>query len=163
MKYWPLYSCSVKPELLVFHIMCKLFSVQYSCSKMYLIQTASCVLSAICVFPCCEAMTLYSLISSLWYRMINCVICHMQCWLCCLHCLQCALSPVVTLWMDHFGWQRLSHLPRPSLPYFNHAPVTLVSIPCSCHTLAYVTFVFPAHANNSHRAIILPDLDTSND
>ena len=91
---------------------------------------------------------------------VLCAICSVDC---ASISLQCALSPVVTLWMDHFGWQRLSHLPRPSLPYFNHAPVTLVSILCSCHTLAYVTFVFPAHANNSYCAIILPDLDTSND
>ena len=153
--------------LLVFHIMCKLGVVCcLLCSILTARCTVSCVLFAICVFPCCEVTTLFSLIRPLWYKWVKCVMCPMQCWLCfyqCFLCLQCALSPVVTLWMDHFGWQRLSHLPRPSLPYFNHAPVTLVSILRSCHTLAYVTFVFPAHANNSHRAIILPDLDTSND
>ena len=111
----------------------------------YLIQTVSCVISAI-----------LSTVIMVWTDKMR----YVQYAVLTVHC---ALSPVVTLWMDHFGWQRLSHLPRPSLPYFNHAPVTLVSILCSCHTLAYVTFVFTAHANNSHRAIILPDLDTSHD
>ena len=77
MKYWPLYwykySCSGKPELLLFHIMCKLCA-------------ACCLTCSIAAWSTWYkrylALYLQFCVPSLWYGRTKCVMCNMQCCLC---------------------------------------------------------------------------------